>query len=327
MTELIKGLPQVRDGLTLFAFLSLVLLIAFKTKKVPELAFGLLRDKLTRQQFAALLHRVLVLGFAAFVVSVTLAVVAQVLTQKTKPGTLTIDDLRHELTTVSASEEQKVHAESQYMLAMQKIGQGELTNAIAALQESIKAVPSLTAQEMLTYLYRQQHDPAKAAQAWEAAVKTARQHNDKLALARLDNFGFPKSLPEAVGEHDLIGASEPLPAGGARYESATPIRPGLFECTAKNGCFGQFYGIELTPGQRLVIRLRRSPNGGLAGGGIYGTNGDPVAWAGDGFDAMRGNAGPAGAIYEMSYAAGAKGTYFFRTSCDPGTVFRIRIDN
>ncbi len=61
MPELLKGLPQVRDGLTLIAFLSLVLLVAFKTKKVPELAFGLVRDKLTRQQFSMLLHRMLIL--------------------------------------------------------------------------------------------------------------------------------------------------------------------------------------------------------------------------------------------------------------------------
>ena len=40
MTELIKGLAHVRDGLTLIAFLCLVLLVAFRTKKVPELFFG-----------------------------------------------------------------------------------------------------------------------------------------------------------------------------------------------------------------------------------------------------------------------------------------------
>src|SRR5947209_6537820 len=66
MVELIKGLASVRDGLTLIAFLSLVLLLALRTKKVPELVFGLVRDKLTRQQFYALLNRVLTLGFIAF---------------------------------------------------------------------------------------------------------------------------------------------------------------------------------------------------------------------------------------------------------------------
>ena len=34
MVELIKGLASVRDGLTLIAFLSLVLLLALRTKKV-----------------------------------------------------------------------------------------------------------------------------------------------------------------------------------------------------------------------------------------------------------------------------------------------------
>lgn len=51
MIDLIKALVQVRDALGLIAFLALVLLVAFRTKKVPELFFGLLRDKLTRQQF------------------------------------------------------------------------------------------------------------------------------------------------------------------------------------------------------------------------------------------------------------------------------------
>jgi hypothetical protein len=321
MTELIKSLPQVRDGLTLFAFVSLVLLIAFKTKKVPELAFGLVRDKLTRQQFSGLLHRILILGFAAFTVAASLAVVAQWLSQRTQPGAVTVDDLRRELAAASVSEDQKLHAESQYRLAMDKLGDGDLAAAIAALQESINAVPTLTAQEMLTVLYRQQHDSANAAKAWEAAEKTARQHGDKLALARLDNLGVPRALPDAVGEHDLIGASEPLPAGGNTYETATPIKPGLYKCTAKDGCFEQWFRIDLKVGQRLVVRFRNSPHGGRAGAGIYDTNGRLVASQGD--EAM---GGPPDAIHDMRYSVMAKGTYFFRVGADRETVFRIRVD-
>jgi len=58
MTELVKGLIQVRDALTLIAFLSLVLLVAFRTPKVPELFFGLVRDKLTRQEFSHMIAEV-----------------------------------------------------------------------------------------------------------------------------------------------------------------------------------------------------------------------------------------------------------------------------
>ena len=326
MTELIKSLPLVRDGLMLFAFVSLVLLVAFKTKKVPELAFGLVRDKLTRQQFSALLHRVLILGFAAFVVAASLAVVAQWLSGRTQPGTLTVDDLKRELAAFSATEDQKLHAESQYRLAMDKLGDHDAAAAITALNESIKAVPSLTAQEMLTYLYRQQHDSANAATAWEAAEKTARQRGDTLALARLDSFGVPRALPNAAGEHDLIGKSDPLPAGGNTYETAMPIKPGLFKCTVVDQCRGPWFRIDLKAGQQFVARFRRSPNGGVAGAGLYGTNGSSMAWQGDAYGGMAGNAGPPGMIYEMNVPIAANGTYFFRTWCDVDAVLRIRID-
>ena len=66
MPELIKAIAEVRDGLTLIAFLSLAVLVAFRTKKVPELFFGLVRDKLTKQQFSTLLHRFMTLGLIAF---------------------------------------------------------------------------------------------------------------------------------------------------------------------------------------------------------------------------------------------------------------------
>src|SRR5262249_28684134 len=86
MTELIKALVQVRDALGLIAFLALVLLLAFRTKKVPELFFGLLRDKLTRQQFSALLHRFMTLSFIAFMALLPLAVLSQVLSHLTQPS-------------------------------------------------------------------------------------------------------------------------------------------------------------------------------------------------------------------------------------------------
>src|SRR5580765_1136931 len=116
MTELIKGLVHVRDALSLIAFLSLVLLMAFRTKKVPELFFGLVRDKLTRPQFSAHLHRFMTLGFLAFLALVVLAVVAQVLSHMTQPSALTIDDLRRELAKTTAPEEVKIHAEAQFKL-------------------------------------------------------------------------------------------------------------------------------------------------------------------------------------------------------------------
>src|SRR3974377_1484731 len=136
VVNLIKGFVQVRDALTLIAFLSLVLLVAFKTPKVPELFFKLLQNKLTRQQFSNLLRRAMTLGFVAFIALVALAVVAQVLSHLTSPNALTIGDLRSELAKTQSPEDQKVKAEAQYILAMDRLNQRDVEGAIASLRDS-----------------------------------------------------------------------------------------------------------------------------------------------------------------------------------------------
>jgi hypothetical protein len=323
MSELIKGLVQVRDGLSLIAFMTIVLLLAFRTKKVPELFFGLVRDKLTRQQFSALLHRFMILGLIAFLASASLAVLSEVLNQRTQPSTLTVADLRRELANVTASVEQKIHAEAQFNLGMDKLNLRDFDGAIASLQESIRAIPTLTAQEMLTYLFRQKGDFANASVAWEAAMKTAQERGDTLALVRLDNNSVPHSIPNPEGEHDLIGNSTPLPAGGDRFETAATIPTGFFNCP-ESGCSGWFK-LKLAAGQSLDIKFRSPPLGGLAGAGLYGTNGETLKGAGDPPNAMRGNAGPGSTLYRLDWIARASGWHFLRIGADGGAVYRIQI--
>ena len=325
LTGLIKGLVQVRDGLTLIAFLSLVLLMAFRTQKVPELFFGLVRDKLTRQEFSALLRRFMILGFAAFLALVALAVLAQVLSHATQPGGLTIGDLRSELAKSEAAEEQKIHAEAQYQLAMEKLNGRDFDGAIQALEASIAAIPSLTAQEMLIFLYRQKGDLGSASNAWEAAEKTARKSGSAIALARLDNAGAPRAIPSAEGDHDLIGHSAPLPKGGEGFESAVKIPPGFYSCAGSSPCFGWWYTLYLGTGQTLEVKFRTPATGGLAGVSIYGTNGQGLKSAGDSPGTMRGNAGPGSSIYQCSWTAPASGWHFLRIGADPGTVYRLTI--
>lgn len=322
MTDLIKGLVQVRDGLTLIAFLSLVLLVAFRTQKVPELFFGLVRDKLSRQEFSALLRRFMILGFFAFLTLVALAVLAQVLSHLTQPGGLTIGDLRSELAKSEAAEEQKIHAEAQYRLAMEKLNGRDFDGAIQALQASIAAIPSLTAQEMLSYLYRQKGDFDHAYNAWEAAEKTARKSGNAIVLARLDNTGAPRATPSAEGEHDLIGNSAPLPKGGEGFETAVKIPPGLHSCANSSGCFGWWYTFYLGTGQTLEVKFRSPALGGLAGVGIYGTNGQGLKSAGSW---QPGQEGPGSSIYQTSWTAPASGWHFLRIGAAPGTVFRLTI--
>ena len=326
MPEMIKGLINVRDALSLIAFLSLVLLMAFRTRKVPELLFSLVRDKLTRQQFAGLLHRFMILTFVAFLALVSLAVLAQILNHITQPHALTIDDLRRELAKANAPEEQKIHAEAQYKLATERLNQRELDGAIAALNESIRAVPTLTAQEVLTYLYGQKGDFTNESAAWENAVKTARTRRDTLALTRLDRIGGSRVNLEVEGEHDLIGNSAPLPKGGDKYETATRISPGFYSCTDKSGCQGWWFSIDMRGGERLNVKFRTAAYGGsLAGVSIFGTNGEFVQPGGNPPGTMHGNAPPPGTLYSASWTAAVSGLHFLRIDADAGTVFRIQL--
>jgi len=291
---------------------------------VPELFFGLVRDKLTRQEFSALLRRFMILGFAAFLALVALAVLAQVLNRATQPGGLTIGDLRSELAKSEAAQEQKIHAEAQYQLAMEKLNGRDFDGAIQALQASIAAIPSLTAQEMLIYLYRQKGDLGSASNAWEAAEKTARKSGNAIALARLDNTGAPRAIPSAEGDHDLIGNSTPLPKGGEGLDTAVKIPPGFYSCADSSGCVG-WYTFYLGTGQTLEVRFRSPAMGGVAGVGIYGTNGQGLKSAGDSPGTMRGNAGPGSSIYQCSWTAPASGWHFLRIGADAGTVYRLTI--
>ena len=330
MPELIKAIAEVRDGLTLIAFLSLAVLVAFRTKKVPELFFGLVRDKLTKQQFSTLLHRFMTLGLIAFLALVLITALSYVLDTATEPGSLTLDDLRSELAIIrdadSPDDDAKLRAESQYNLALAQIDERNFAEAINALRRSIDAIPTLTAQEMLTYLYRQQGDFANEAEAWEGAVRTARKNGDWIAMARLDRTSAPRGvLPEAEGETDLIGDATPLTAGGEGYESAREIPLGLYRCTSDGGCFGWWYSLDLRVGQQLHVKVRSPPLGGLAGIVLYGTNGETIRGAGNGPGTMRGNAGRGGSIYELEWTAAANGRYFLRLGADPGTAYRVDV--
>ena len=324
MTELIGGLTQVRDGLSLMAFLSLVVLFALRTPKVPALLSRMLRT-VPPQEVSALLRRFMTLGFVAFLVSASLAVLAQSLNQFTQPGVLTIEDLRTELAAAEASEADKIQVEALYRLAMEKLNQRDFDAAINALKKTMAAIPTLTAQEMLVHLYRLKGDADGESSAWAAAVETARERGDTLAMIRLDRIGAPDAAPlEAEGEQDLIGNGRPLPEGGDTFETAMEISPGLYSCMRHDHCHWRWFKRQLRSGESLDIRFRSPPAGGLAGVSVYDTNGKLVAEGGDGAGAARGNAGPRSSIYQVNWVAPSNGWYFVTTHADAGTVFRVR---
>jgi tetratricopeptide (TPR) repeat protein len=319
VVELIRGLVQVRDGLSLTAFLTLVLLLALRTQKVPELFFGLVRDKLTRQQFLGLLNRFMTLGFSAFLVLVALSLVSQVLGHLTQPNALTIADLRGELNKAMNSEAEKRHAESQYQRAMDELNERNLEGAIESLKASIKAVPTLTAEEMLTYLYRQKRDFEQASLTWETAMGTARKNGDVLAQARLNNVGVPRTIPVAEGEHDLVGNSTPLPQAADTLETATAILPGFYICKSKDKCFGWFK-VDLKSGQNVAVKFRSASQGpGAAQIGICGTNGESLKQAGSWWVQPS-------TMFQLDWTTSVSGWHFVRVDASPDTVFRVKIE-
>ena len=107
MNELIKALINIKDPFTMLAFLAVVVLLALRTKAVPELFFGLLKDKLTKEKFAHLLHRMMVYGLTVFVVLAGLAVLAQVLAYKAKAQPSSNAEMVAELKNLKADEAAK----------------------------------------------------------------------------------------------------------------------------------------------------------------------------------------------------------------------------
>src|SRR5258708_3241286 len=218
MAEVVKGLIYVREPLALVAFLGIVLLAAFRTKKIPELFFGLVRDKLPWEILSVLLSRFMYRGFGAFLVLGLLAYAGQLLSSKTQPGSLTLDDLRRELSGLKNPPEEKLRAESNFATAVELVSKNDFDGAIASLQKSLAAIPTQAAQEMLAFLYRQTRKFDQANSSWEAAMKAARERGDSLAQARLDRILTPHSaVLTQTCETDLIGASTPFPPVRDRF--------------------------------------------------------------------------------------------------------------
>src|ERR1700680_5051991 len=172
MTLLIKALVGVKDPLTLIGFLCLILLLAFRTRAVPQLFFGLLQTKLTRERFALLLHRAMLYGLILAVTLCGVAVTGQVLARMSQPRAAGVDELTAELKSWKAGEEAKQQAAAAFRDSQKLFADQKFDQAVASLQASIKAVPTLTAQYALAYLYKQSGDSERAQQA---AAQVARQ--------------------------------------------------------------------------------------------------------------------------------------------------------
>ena len=272
MADLIHALIQVKDTLTLLAFLSIVLLLAFRTKRVPDLLYLLAQEKLTKERFSSLVHRFLLFGFAGFVLVCTTAVIGQVLASKTQAQPLTLGDLKSELKNSKAEEERKLEAQKSYAEALALIERKSLTEAIAALQRSIEQVPSLAAQYTLAYVYQKAGDKANATKYAVAAQSQASLNGDSVALVRLNRL----NLGENAASGALIGQKSPLPLSGRSFEEAPEIRTGLYVCTEYlNGNEYRYLKLRLKRGATVRIDYRTvDGDGANAGAAVYNANGE-----------------------------------------------------
>lgn len=346
VVELIKGLVQVRDGLSLIAFLSLISLVAFRTDKVPELLFGLLRDKLTRQQFSAALHRFMTLGFAAFLTLAALTVAAQILNSRTQPGVPTETAIKNELADLEVAIDKKLAAQTAYLEAENLIREQRFHDAINKLNQSIKEVPTLAAHETLIYVYAVTGNASAAAGVRAAAVQIALLRGDTLALVRLQRGSEVTTAPpsEPLGPERVPVPAKPiaataeapaperekpspsdapdgrlsLPQGGVDALSSPVINSGSYVCMNEFGCDFSWFSITAKESADIVLMVQGPQNGenSYPRIEIFAENGGqlPYGYVGD---------ISVGLLYKKTYSLPAKGRYFLRTKAERDAILDI----
>jgi len=286
MSNLIKGFIYVKDPLTLFAFLSLVFLVAFKTRRVPELFFALAGKKLTREQFSSLLHRFMLYGFGGFVLVCGVAVAGQVLAYASRNRPYSVEDARREIATSGVSEQQKQAAVKAYSEGLDAVKKEDFDQAIQSLQASLSAVPSLSAEYTLAYLYKKKGNLGDANKHAAEALKLVKP-GDPMALVRTEQLVTSVSAeansdnpPNSLGTTEkcqmIGGRKSPFPTPGKSLDDATTISPGLYiwkESLGKDD--KRYFKMRLRSHQTLAIDLR-TPDSGTpsAAATIYDGNGD-----------------------------------------------------
>jgi hypothetical protein len=262
MSDLIKAIVSIKDPFTLFAFVAVVLLIAFRTKTVPESVFRLVSEKITRERFYALLNRSLHFAFALFLALCGIAALGQVLNYKTKVREATVEELKAELAVRHAGDSAARHAIEEYQRGLALAHNQRLGEAIASLESSLKAVPTATARQTLALLYEKAGNSQRATQVAEQGVSAARETGSALKTAKAERLlrtvsassrpALPESCPKNVG---LIGPKLDLPPGGDAFETAPPLVPCVYKGTTDSDQW-MYYKLSVQRGQTLKVVLR-----------------------------------------------------------------------
>jgi hypothetical protein len=258
MSELISALVNIKGPFTLFAFLALVALVAFRTKQVPELFFGLLKEKLTREKFSQLLHRLMFYGFTVFIVLCAVSVAGQYLSYKIQAGLVKTEVASAEIQNSQSPDDKKKQALAAYQEGISDAERHEIGDAIKKLEDSITQVPTLSARLTLAYLYQQDGKQAQATEQADAAYALAQERKDSLAMAKAEQLRKEiKAGDKPQQDCTPLAAGQPveLPKGGEKCYGAPVLGPGLYQYGKSLGDKPQFYRIDLRRGQPLSVKF------------------------------------------------------------------------
>jgi tetratricopeptide (TPR) repeat protein len=286
MSELIKAAVSIKDPFTLFAFLAAVLLIAFRSKTVPESLFKLVREKISRERFYHLVHRAFLYVFVAFLVLCGLAVLGQVLGYMTAARAASLQEMKSELALSHADDNAARQAMEEYQRGLALAQDQKLNDAIASLESSLKAVPTAAARETLALLYQKAGDTKRAVQLAGQAVSAARESGDAVKTAKAERLlrevsaspsvSARKSCPADAG---LIGPKLDLPAGGETFETATLLVPCVYKgLTDTESGQWRYYKLSVARGHTLKVVMRtRDANASGITVRLHGPNGGTLA--------------------------------------------------
>ena len=173
-----------------------------------------------------------------------------------------------------------------YSEGLDAVKKEDFDQAIQSLQASLNAVPTLTAEYTLAYLYKRKGNLGEAGKHATEAIKLVKPGNP-MALVRAEQLAksvsaeansdnAPNSLGTTVKCQMIGGPKSPFPTPGKSLDEATKISPGLYIWKESLGLGDKrYFKMHLRSHQTLAIDFRTPDSGfATAGATIYDGNGD-----------------------------------------------------
>ncbi len=282
MSELIQAVVTIKDPFTLFAFVAVILLMAFRTKSVPEAMFKLVSTKITRERFYTLLNRAMISAVGIFLVLCGIAVLGQVLNYKTTVRAASVEDLKTELALRHADNTAARQALEEFQQGLALAQDQKLSEAIGSLESSLKAVPTAAARETLALLYQRVGNRSGAIELAEQGVQAARETGGAVEAVKAARLLSAVQAPTPVkvsgpcpSGAGLVGPKLDLPPGGEAFETAPLLVPCVYKgmLDSKNSQWA-YYKFSLQSGQTLKATMRtRDSNASYTEMRLHGPDG------------------------------------------------------